>query len=85
MITVLPHKPEYSETSDFISDLNKARLAYKNQWIVYVGTVNNHSVRIKSFNTGYLQICEIDGIDHGGAMDMNVTEWKNEICKGLGA
>ena len=83
MIQVLTGR-NYAKSSEFVNELNKARLANKQKWIVYTGTVSNKNVEIKTFDTGYLQILRVDGINHGGAMDINVGKWKQAIMKAIG-
>lgn len=83
MIYVLEDKPAYDNADEFIADLNKARLANKKKWIVYMGHVEGKEVGIKTYDTGYLQICRIDGINHGGGMDMKVGDWKARIRQAI--
>lgn len=74
---------DFNDTPTFITALNKARLANKQQWITYVGTVAGRKVAIKTYDTGYLQILRVDGIEHGGAMDLSVSGWKHVINRAL--
>jgi hypothetical protein len=74
---------DYATAELFVDQLNKERLRHKQQWITYVGTVAGRSVSIKSFDTGYLQILRVNGIEHGGAMDLSVSGWKHVITKAL--
>lgn len=78
MIRVLEGQ-DFDSAEDFVKAINAARLANKNKWIVYVGTVNGKAVEMKSWNTGYLQILRVDGINHAPPMDINVTGWKDAI------
>ena len=79
MIRVLEDKPDYPTAAAFVADLNKARLANRKAWIVYVGTVQGVAVEIKTYDCGYLQIFRVNGLDAGGAMDMKPTGWKETI------
>lgn len=83
MIQVL-HGQNFQTTDEFIKALNIARLENKQKWIVYVGAVAGKLVSIKTFDTGYLQILRVNGIEYGGAMDMTVTGWKMAIVKAIG-
>lgn len=79
MIRVLEDKPIYPTAAAFVADLNKARLANRKHWLVYVGTVQGVAVEMKTYDTGYLQIFRVNGLDAGGAMDMKPTGWKEFI------
>jgi hypothetical protein len=83
MIRVLEDRPDYTDADAFVADLNKARLANKGKWIVFVGTVCGNAVRIKNYGTGYVQILEVNGLNHSPPMDMNVTGWKEAIRKAV--
>jgi hypothetical protein len=83
MIRVLDGR-NYAKSSEFVNDLNKARLENKKKWIVYIGTVANKNVEIKTYDTGYLQILRIDGVKHWAHMDMKVTAWKQAITQAIG-
>ena len=82
MIPVL-NGQDFADIATFVAALNKARRQNKGQWISYVGNVAGRSVSIKSFDTGFLQILRVDGIDHGGYYDQKVGDWKNTITKAL--
>ena len=82
MIPVL-NDMDFNDIPTFLTALNKARLANKRRWITYVGTVATRRVAIKTYDTGYLQILRVDGIEHGGAMDLSVTGWKHVITKAI--
>lgn len=69
-------KSNYEDVNEFMADLNKLRLASKNKWFGFAGTVKKVPVIIKSYNTGYLQICRVNGIDQAPPMEMNVGTWK---------
>ena len=79
MIRVLEASPTYPTAAAFVADLNKARLANRKKWIVYVGTVQGVAVEIKTYDTGYLQIFRVNGLNAGGQMDMKPTGWKETI------
>ena len=83
MIQVLAGR-NYAKSKEFVNDLNKARLENKQQWIVYTGMVAGQDVRIKTFDTGYLQILEVDGVKHWAPMDMKVGAWKLAITEAIG-
>lgn len=67
---------DFTDAATFVAALNKARLAQPRSWITYVGTVAGKEVRIKTYDTGYLQILEVAGVKHGAPMDMKPTAWK---------
>jgi hypothetical protein len=83
MIRVLEDSGPYADADAFVADLNKARLANKGKWIVFAGYVCGNEVRIKNYGTGYLQILEVNGLNHAPPMDMNVTAWKDAIRKAV--
>lgn len=74
---------DFNDTPTFITALNKARLANKQQWITYVGTVAGRKVAIKTYDTGHLQILRVDGIDHGSYYDQKVGDWKRVITEAI--
>jgi hypothetical protein len=76
---VLEDKPFYDNAATFVADLNKARLANRKQWLVYVGTVAGASVEIKTYDTGYLQIFRVNGLQVPAGMDMKVGAWRSTI------
>ncbi len=73
----------FDDVDVFVDAINKARLANKNSWITYDGLVAGKALRMKNWNTGYLQIFEVDGIKHSAPMDMKVGQWKDFIQKAL--
>jgi hypothetical protein len=74
---------EFANSADFLAALKTHRLANKGQWIAFAGKVGNREVSLKSFGASYLQILDVDGIRHGGAMDMKVRDWNAAIEKAL--
>jgi len=81
MIQVLEGQT-FTDAGEFVNQLNKARLANKQQWIVYVGTVQGRRVELKSFDHGDLQILRVDGRDvRQLEYGMNVSAWKSEIVE----
>lgn len=83
MIPVLAGQ-NFDNAADFVNALNKARLANKKKWLTYQGTVNGKQLALKTFDVGYLQICDVDGFSNTPPMDISVTEWKNHLLKALG-
>jgi hypothetical protein len=83
MIRVLEGQ-DFTDAGEFVHQLNKARLAHKQNWIVYVGTVQGRKVELKSFDHGDLQVFKVDGVHSGGAAyGMNVSAWKNQIATAI--
>lgn len=82
MIAVL-EGVDFASAADFVTQINKARLANKGQWITYHGRVAGHDVRMKTYDAGYLQILDVDGVRHGGAMDLKPTAWKEAIAQAV--
>ena len=64
---------------EFITAINKARLANKNQWYVFNGVINNCTVKIKGYGT-WLQILEVNGFYNGGCPDINVKRFKEVLA-----
>lgn len=82
MIPVLENK-NFDSPSEFVKELNKARLANRGKWIVYSGIVKGKTVAIKTYDHTYLQIFRVNGINHGGSMDKPVGVWKKTIEEAL--
>jgi hypothetical protein len=83
MIHVLEGQ-DFSDAGEFVHQLNKARLANKQKWIVYIGTVQGQSVELKSFDHGDLQILRVAGRDaRREAYGMNVGAWKDQIAQAI--
>lgn len=82
MIAVLAQQ-NFPAAQEFVSALNKARLANKRKWITYSGEVQGKQVELKSYDTGYLQILRVNGITHPAPMDMPVGEWKDFILQAV--
>jgi hypothetical protein len=83
MISVLEGR-SFDDAQTFLKELNAQRLAHGKAWITYAGRVAGREVRMKTYGASYLQIFDIDGIRHGGGIDMKPTAWKNTILKALG-
>lgn len=62
MIELLPL--EFNVTLDNLITTIRPTIKIE-QWHVFTGEINGHSVRIKYFRK-YLQIFDVDGIRHGG-------------------
>jgi len=62
--------------------LNTLRRSNKNNWYTFVGTVDGKDIKAKGYKT-WLQILQIDGIEHGSTMGLNVTGFKNHIDKAI--
>lgn len=73
----------FDNADAFVKAINAARLEKRKSWFFYVGKVCGKDVEIKSYDTGYLQILRVDGINHPAGMDMNVGGWKNAILKAV--
>jgi hypothetical protein len=83
MIPVLENQRTFQTAEEFVQELNKARLQNKKKWITYSGTVQGCDVAIKTYDTGYLQILNIDNVRCGGGMDMKVGAWKTCIQEAI--
>jgi hypothetical protein len=83
MIRVLEEKPEFDTAEEFVKNLNKARLANRRAWIVYVGKVQGVNVELKTYDTGYLQILRVNELNAAGPMDMKPTAWKEHIKEAI--
>lgn len=70
------------DTDTFVDTINKLRKSNKDKWFQWVGEVNGKKVELKVFNTG-IQIFRVDGVRHGGLLDINVTKFKSELRKGV--
>lgn len=85
MQAVLTDRPVFDTAAEFVAALNKARLAVGKKWITYQGQVQGVDVAIKTYNTGYLQICRVNGREQGAPMDMKPTAWKEFIQSAIEA
>lgn len=65
-------------TEKFIRIVNDLRRANKNQWFTATFSVNGKDIQIKCFNT-YAQILRVDGINHGGQLDLSVREFEEML------
>lgn len=73
-------KTDFQDISEFVKAMNTKRLENKDKWWTWVGTFKGKSVRIKCYNT-WLQVFEVDGINHSSPMEMNVTGFRNWLFK----
>lgn len=60
---------------DFIKTVNSLRLANKNSWYMWQGTVENKTVRLKGYKT-WLQIFEVEGLRVPTVSDISVADFK---------
>ena len=65
---------------NFIKHVNQLRL--KNNWYMYTGEVCGKSVKIKGFGT-WLQIFEVNGINHSNSMECAVARFKQDLQDGI--
>lgn len=73
----------FDNADAFVKAINAARLERRKSWFFFLGKVCGKDVEIKSYDTGYLQILRVNGINHSAPMDMNVSAWKNAILKAV--
>lgn len=66
----------------FVDFYNKIRRENKDKWIGYGAIIAGRHVYIKSYNT-WTQVIDIEGVRDSGRMDLNVTQWKDELLKWL--
>lgn len=71
----------YAIAADFLKDVNKLRRSSP-MWYQWKGTVGGKAVLLKACGT-WNQVLQVDGVKHGGAMDLKVSEWKAEIAEAL--
>jgi len=48
-------------------------------WYDFVGEVDGRQVRLKGYKT-WLQVYEVDGVRHGGLMDISVGRFQDELA-----
>lgn len=70
------------EAQEFVKTINSLRLANKNRWYYWNGTVNGKEVRVKAYNT-YLQIFNVDDMHISSGMGMSITEYKAKLAEGV--
>jgi hypothetical protein len=73
---------EFSDRAAFIKAFNAHRLANKNKWLAFAGTVAGKRVEVKGWGTT-IQILNVDGIRHHGGSDMKVAEWKEMLDEAI--
>ena len=78
MLNVLQGR-SFAAVADFVSALNGERLANRDKWLVFQGRVEGREVSMKTYDTGYLQIFRIDGVEQAAPMDMKPVAWKEFI------
>lgn len=68
--------------TDFIKTVNSLRLANKNSWYVWQGTVENKTVRLKGYKT-WLQIFEVEGSRVPTVSDISVADFKKLLSDNI--
>jgi hypothetical protein len=63
---------------DFILKINQLRKANKNKWFSWTGVVDGKNVKVKCYNT-WLQILNVDGLQHNTVMDISVAEFNTTL------
>lgn len=66
------------DTKTFIKTINDLRLKNKNKWYFWEGIVNEKHIQIKAYDT-WTQIFRVNGINHGGTMDISPTNFKKHL------
>lgn len=66
----------FESVDQFIQHLNPLRLS--SDWYGGLFSVAGKQVILKSYGT-WNQVLTVDSIRHGGAMGLNVSQWKLEI------
>ena len=67
-------------TEQFVKEVNKLRLANKNQWYFLIGTVNGKDFKLKGYNN-WLQIFEVNNWDCSNVMGQSVKGFKLHLQK----
>jgi hypothetical protein len=65
-------------TIDFVKEINRLRLANKNEWYTTACFVNGKIIRLKGFNT-WIQVIRIDDHSDSGLMDITVSQFKKQL------
>ena len=65
-------------TLEFVKTVNALRLANKNKWYYWQGTVNGKDVSLKGFGT-WLQIFDVNGWNCANAMEQKVGRYKQHL------
>lgn len=60
---------------EFVKTVNALRLANKNKWYYFQGTVNGKDVQLKGYGT-WLQIFTVNGWNCSNAMEQKVGSYK---------
>ena len=63
---------------EFVRDVNDLRKTGK--WYQHVAMVGNKQVRLKGYKT-WLQIYDVNGVNHANPMDRKVKEFNNDLLK----
>lgn len=64
--------------ADFILRINQLRKANKDKWFWWAGVVDGKNVKVKCYNT-WLQILNVDGLQHNTVMDISVAEFTKTL------
>lgn len=84
MIRVLEGRG-FDDVDTFVAELNRERLANRDNWIVFVGQVAGREIQIKTYDHRDLQILRVDGRDvRRNEYGMNVGAWRREIAERIG-
>ena len=67
-------------TEQFVKEVNKLRLAKKNQWYFLTGTVNGKDLKLKGYNN-WLQIFKVNNWDCSNVMGQSVKDFKLHLQK----
>ena len=62
----------------FTETFNKLRLANKDKWVFFQDMRQGKEISYKAFNT-YIQVMQIDEINHAGSCGVKVGEFKAQI------
>ena len=67
-------------TEQFVKEVNKLRLASKNQWYYFCGRVNGKDFKLEGYNIS-LQIFEVNNWDCSNAIGQSVKDFKLHLQK----
>ena len=74
----------YDTAEQFVHDLTRERLARRQSWIYFNGTVAGARVELKTWSYTYLKVFRVDGQNKTlSPMDCTATLWATTILKGL--
>ena len=69
---------DFLDKKEFVKEINALRKKAGSSWYTYTGNVIGKEVKLKGYQT-WLQVYEVDGVDHSTNMEISVKEFKQKL------